>query len=148
MSKQVLNEAFNKFKAQQEQELVIDFDSAIEAQKKKAIKIKFRGRVYEVPPETPQWYMNIIQRKLHETKSLNFDALSEEEIIDRMEISDQQHQDIFSRLFGDEFVDEYLDENYVSMSVIHNELLNPILVKWGWKPAVDTTQKKRLTQES
>lgn len=146
MSEKVLNEAFDKFKAKQEQELVIDFDSAVEAQRKKAIKIKFRGNVYEVPPETPQWYMNIINRKLHETKSLNLDELSEEEIIDRMEISDQQNEEIFRRLLGDEFVDGYLNENYVSFSVLNNELLNPILVKWGWKPAIDTTEKKNMTQ--
>lgn len=146
-NRSILDNALKEGRRQQEEELVIDFDSAVESQRKRAIKIKFKGKEYQIPPETPQWYMNIIARKLHEAKSVNFGELSEEEIIERLEINDRENEEIFRRLFGDEFVDEFLNDNFVSKSVLNKELLNPILVKWGWKPAVDTTQKKSLKKD-
>jgi len=148
MSREILDKAYNDIKSQQQEELVIDFDAAVEAQKKKSIKIKFRGEVYEIPPETPQWYMNIVNRKLHEVEALKTEGMTEGQLIERLEINDKQNEEIFRRLFGDEFVNEYLNENFVSVSVLNRELLNPILVKWGWKPAVDTTEKKSMTQDS
>ena len=137
-----LNDALESERKRQEQELVIDFDQAVEAQKAKAIKIKYKGKTYTVPGETPQWYMNLILRKVDETKNLDFSQMTDEEIIDRLEVSDRQHDDIFRRLFGDEFVDAYLSDNMVSKKMLTEELLNPILEKWGWQPVTDTTEKK------
>lgn len=137
-----LDQALNQERQRQEKELVIDFDQAVEAQKAKAIKIKYKGQVYTVPSETPQWYMNLILRKVHETRKLDFSSLTEEQIIERLEVSDNEHDDIFRRLFGDEFVDSYLRDNMVSKKMLTDELLNPILEKWGWMRVTDTTQKK------
>lgn len=141
---QILDSAIADIRSQQEQDLVIDFDRAVEARRKEAIVIKYKGKEYKIPPETPQWYMNIVNRKIHELKSLNLEDMSEEEIMEKAEIDDKHNEQIFRRLFGDEFVDEYLNDNFVSMSVLNKELLNPILVKWGWKPAEDTTKKKKM----
>lgn len=137
-----LDKALRDERKRQEEDLVIDFDQAVEAQKEKAIKIKYKGRVYTVPSETPQWYMNLILRKVHETRKLDFSSMSEEEIIEKLEVSDNEHDDIFRRLFGDEFVDMYLNDNMVSKKMLTDELLNPILKKWGWEPVKDTSQKK------
>lgn len=141
-NEQKLNDALESELQRQEQELVIDFDQAVEAQKAKAIKIKYNGTTYTVPAETPQWYMNLILRKVHETRKLDFSQLTEEEIIERLEVSDNEHDDIFRRLFGDDFVDAYLSDNMVSKKMLTDKLLNPILEKWGWKPVEDTTEKK------
>lgn len=142
-NEQILNDAFEAGRRKQLEELVIDFDQAIESQRKKAIKIKYKGKMYAIPHETPQWYMNIIARKLHETRSLDFSQMSEEEIIEKLEVNDREHDEIFRRLFGDEFVDAYLSDNMVSRKVLTEDLLNPILVKWGWMPA-QVTEKKSL----
>ena len=137
-----LDQAIASERKRQESDLVIDFDQAVEAQKEKAIKIKYKGKTYTVPGETPQWYMNLILRKLHETRNLDFSSMSEEEIIEKLEVSDNEHDDIFRRLFGDEFVDAYLHDNMVSKKMLTEKLLNPILEKWGWMPVEDTTEKK------
>lgn len=174
-NEQILDNAFEQLRAEQEQELVIDFDQA--KRKVKPITVRYgkemyRSKVwylicyiiswvyskpledcykpkeYKIPGETPQWYMNIISRKLHEVRSLKFEELTEEELIEKLEIDDKHNEMIYRKLFGDEFVDRYLDDNFVSMSTLNDELLNPILVKWGWKPATDTTQKKSLKNAS
>ena len=137
-----LNQALDQERKRQESELVIDFDQAVEAQKAKAIKIKYNGKTYTVPGETPQWYMNLILRKVHETRNLDFSSMTEEQIIERLEVSDNEHDDIFRRLFGDEFVEAYLRDNMVSKKMLTDDLLNPILEKWGWMPVTDTTEKK------
>ena len=137
-----LDQALNQERKRQETELVIDFDQAVEAQKEKAIKIKYKGKTYTVPGETPQWYMNLILRKVHETRKIDFSSMSEEEIIEKLEVSDNEHDDIFRRLFGNEFVDAYLSDNMVSKKMLTEKLLNPILEKWGWMPLQDTTEKK------
>lgn len=142
-NEQILNDAFEAGRRKQLDELVIDFDQAIESQRKKAIKIKYKGKMYTIPHETPQWYMNIIARKLHETRSLDFSQMSEEEIIEKLEVNDREHDEIFRRLFGDEFVDAYLSDNMVSRKVLTESLLNPILIKWGWMPAEVTEKKSR-----
>lgn len=144
-NEQLLDQALQSERNRQESELIIDFDQAVESQRKKAITIKYQGKEYSVPAETPQWYMNIVNRKLHEARSLDYANLSEEDIIDRLEVSDKQNEDIFRRLFGDEFVDAYLDDNFVSFTTLNQQLLNPILIKWGWKPSVEKEEfKKKL----
>jgi len=140
-SKQILDSAFDEIRDQQSTELVIDFDQAIESQRNKAIKIKYKGRVYTIPHETPQWYMNLIARKLHETRNLDLSLMSEAELIEKLEVNDREHDDIFRRLFGDDFVNAYLSDNMVSRKVLTESLLNPILIKWGWMPA-EVTEKK------
>ena len=137
-----LDQALNQERQRQERDLVIDFDQAVEAQKDKAIKIKYKGKTYTVPGETPQWYMNLILRKLHESRQIDFSSMTEEQIIERLEVSDNEHDDIFRRLFGDEFVNSYLNDNMVSKAMLTDKLLNPILEKWGWMPVQDTSEKK------
>ena len=137
-----LDQALNQERQRQERDLVIDFDQAVEAQKDKAIKIKYKGKTYTVPGETPQWYMNIILRKLHESRRLDFSSMTEEQIIESLEVSDNEHDDVFRRLFGDEFVNSYLNDNMVSKAMLTDKLLNPILEKWGWMPVQDTSEKK------
>lgn len=146
-NEQILDQALKSERSKQETELIIDFDKAVEAQKEKAIKIKYKGKTYTVPGETPQWYMNIVLRKLHEARSLNWEELTEEQIIDRLEVTDEQHDDIFRRLFGNEFVETYLNDNMVSKMMLTDELLNPILEKWGWIAVQDTTEKKNQKKD-
>lgn len=146
-NEQILDQALKSERNKQETELIIDFDKAVEAQKEKAIKIKYKGKTYTVPGETPQWYMNIVLRKLHEARSLNWEELTEEQIIDRLEVTDEQHDDIFRRLFGNEFVETYLNDNMVSKMMLTDELLNPILEKWGWIAVQDTTEKKNQKKD-
>lgn len=165
----ILQKAYSDLKAQQETELVVDFDEAVK--QVKPIKIKYgkrlacsklwywicrvlgyvgidimdtcyEQRVFVVPGETPVWYMNIINRKLHEIKSVKLDELSEEELIERLEIDDNHNEMIFRRLLGDEFVDSYMADNFVSWKLLNDAVLNPILVKWGWKAVEDTSEKK------
>ena len=175
-NEQILDKALADERKRQEENLVIDFDQSIESIAKPPITITYgkemyrskivyyfflvlsyigfdlmdrcyRKKVYTVPGETPQWYMNIVLRKLHETKSLNFEEMTEEEIIEHTEVSDKEHDEIFRRLFGDEFVSRYLADNSVSKKVLTEGLLNPILKQWGWVPAIDTTEKKNLNKD-
>lgn len=170
-NEQILDQALNQERQRQESELVIDFDQSISSIGKPPINIKYgkemyrskivyyfflmlsyvgidylhkcyRDKIYKVPGETPQWYMNIILRKVHQTKSLNFEEMTDEEIIEHTEVNDKEHDEIFRRLFGDEFVSKYLNDNSVSKRVLTEGLLNPLLEKWGWKPVKDTTEKK------
>ena len=165
-NEQKLDKALEQEKKRQENESVIDFDQSIESISKPPIHVKYgkeqkywswvcfilsllglsewcyRDKIYTLPGETPQWYMNIILRKVQETRNIDFSKLSEEEIIEKLEISDNVHEDIFKRLFGDEFVETYLKDNRVSKKVLTEGLLNPVLEKWGWQPVTDTTEKK------
>lgn len=142
-----LDQALNQERKRQETELVIDFDQAVEAQKEKAIKIKYKGKTYTVPGETPQWYMNLVNRKLHEARSLDYMNLTEAEVIDKIQVSDKQNEEIFRRLFGDEFVESYLNDNFVSYTTLNSQLLDPILEKWGWMPVVPTEKKSQNTDK-
>ena len=147
----VLDEALKFGKEQQESELVIDFDASIEEAKAKPIKVKYKGKVYEVPSVTPQWYTNLVNRKLARVKDLRLEDMEEEEIIERLAISDSENEEIYRRLFGDEFVDEFLSDNWVNMKNFNDDLLYPILEKWGWARPKDTTEltkKKAKTPDS
>ena len=146
-NEEILDQALNKERKRQETELVIDFDQAVDAQKEKAIKIKYKGKTYTVPGETPQWYMNLVNRKLHEARSLDYMNLTEAEIIDKIQVSDKQNEEVFRRLFGDEFVESYLNDNFVSYTTLNSQLLDPILEKWGWMPVVPTEKKSQNTDK-
>lgn len=147
----ILDDALKFGKEQQEKELVIDFDASVEEQKAKPIKVKYKGKVYEVPSMTPQWYTNLVNRKLARVKDLNVEDMSEEELIERLAISDEENEEIYRRLFGDEFVDQFMDDNWVNMKNFNDDLLYPILEKWGWakpKDTTDITKKKAKTHGS
>jgi len=144
----ILDDALKHGRAEQEKELVIDFDQAIEQAKKNAITVKFKGKEYKIPAETPQWYSNLVNRKLAAIKGLDVANMTEEDLLERASISDQENEQIYRRLFGDEFVEAYLNDNFVNLKNFNESLLGPILEKWGWAPMTDTTKKKEKTPGS
>ena len=146
----ILDDALKHGRAEQEKELVIDFDQAIAQAKKNAITVKFKGKEYRIPAETPQWYSNLVNRKLAAIKGLDVANMTEEDLLERAAISDQENEQIYRRLFGDEFVEAYLNDNFVNLKNFNETLLSPILEKWGWAPIKDAsdTKKKEKTPGS
>ena len=144
----ILDDALKHGRQEQEKDLVIDFDQAIEEAKKNAITVKFKGKKYKIPAETPQWYSNLVNRKLAAIKGLDIASMTEEELLERAAISDEENEQIYRRLFGDEFVNAYLNDNFVNLKNFNDKLLDPILQAWGWAPVTDTTKKKEKTPGS
>jgi len=144
----ILDDALKHGRQEQEKDLVIDFDQAIEEAKKNAITVKFKGKKHKIPAETPQWYSNLVNRKLAAIKGLDIASMTEEELLERAAISDEENEQIYRRLFGDEFVNAYLNDNFVNLKNFNDKLLGPILQAWGWAPVTDTTKKKEKTPGS
>ena len=147
----ILDDALKHGRAEQEKELVIDFDQAIQEAKKNAITVKYKGKEYKIPAETPEWYRLLINRKMAAVADVDVANMTEGEMMERANISNKENEDIYRRLFGDEFVEAYLNDNFVNLKNFNETLLAPIVEKWGWKPitdTTDTTKKKEKTPGS
>jgi hypothetical protein len=127
-NKEKLSKALNEEVKRQSESLRINFDKAIEEEKERSIVIEWQGKEYKVPDRAPEWLRLLI--------------------IANEELDDEQNEDIFRRLFGDEFADSLLHEvqvnNYVNMSVANEKLILPLINRWFGITAVDTTKKKKM----
>lgn len=134
--KERLNQTTDKFSNQKKGELVIDFDEAIKAQKAEAIKVKFDGELYDMPPEAPAWLPLFINRNSDDNGVLN----------------DSANLELVQKLLGNEFADKIMDgsNNFVSFEAVNTHVLLPIMNHWGLtgeNVPDEEAEKKTLTPD-
>lgn len=129
----ILSDAVKAEEKAQSESLVIDFDQAIEEEKSKAITIKWEGKEYKVPGSPPQWIWNMWLRN---------DGV----------FSDDDHKEIFHRLFGKEFSEklekQINEDNWTNLSMATQKIIAPLYSKWFGLPVEDTTKKKSTPKSS
>lgn len=133
--RQELNQALELVKSKQQDDLVIDFDQAVEEyrQKNSPIKIKFGGRYYEAPRDAPADVMMFIIR------NTEGGAMSDEDL----------HR-FMGMVLGQEFLDALAKSN-VPLKLVGDKVTTRIFEEWnigGQKGYVEETEKKPKTPGS
>lgn len=133
-NRDILRKAVEQERDRQSQELVIDFDAAIEEEKQRAITVRWEGKEYKIPDTPPEWFRLMI---------LRFDG-------DRSMEGDIE---IMRRLFGEEFADKLNkaseESNWVNVRMANQKLMNPIINRWfGFDVDSDDAKKKKTPASS
>ena len=137
-----LDNKFNEIKRNEEKDLVIDFDKAVEEHynKSQKLKVKFMGKYYEVPSEMSFNFAMFFFRNCMRT-----DDQTGKTIFD---IPDSKIQEFIERMFGSDFLEalESCNNHKVTMSFVFKNLSMEILEKWGYKINPEN-ENKNLTQK-
>ncbi len=111
-----LHEEAEKYRKEQQESLIIDFDEAVREEQSKAVKIKFQGKLYELPKSAPAWLPLFVNR--HAKNGV---------------LNDEQNLKLIEGLLGKEFSDKIVDEqnNFVSFELVNDKILTPVMEMWG-----------------
>jgi len=132
-NREKLEKAVQQEAERQSQELVIDFDAAIEEEKQRAITVRWEGKEYKIPDTPPEWFRLMI---------LRFDG----------DPSMEGDIEIMRRLFGEEFADKLNkaseESNWVNVRMANQKLMNPIINRWFGFDVDGETKKKKTPASS
>lgn len=119
-----LNQKTEEVVAKQEKELITDYDEALNEYKlkNKSHKIKFKGKVFDVPSSMPfsfgMFYLkHCIQKKNGKTI---------------FSIPDDKLDEFIERMFGKKFLLELNASDDVELKFVIGELVPDIMAKWGY----------------
>lgn len=124
-----LHQEAESWKRKQQDDLIIDFDQAVAEEKAKAIKVRFEGKVYELPKSTPAWLPLFINK--HADK----DGV----------VSDEKNLEMIAALLGRDFAEKVADDknNFVSFELVNSKILKPVMEEWGFDQFQDESDKKK-----
>lgn len=107
-------------RSKKEQEaFVINFDKAVSKEKEQSIKLEYDGKTYELPATPPMWFPLEILR--HADKKGN--------------IPDDKMMLMIERLMGKGFAKKISEDNFISVSLVEKEIIEPMMKKWGFTEA-------------
>ncbi|MFA7215376.1 MAG: hypothetical protein WC187_04955 [Bacillota bacterium] len=119
-----LNNKTEELSNMQEQELVMDYDEALREyqEENKPYKIKFKGRVFDVPRSMPFSFGLFYMR--HCIKKVKGKTV--------FEIPDDRMSEFIEKMFGAEFL-EMLDQSAdIEMHFVISKLIPDIMNNWGY----------------
>lgn len=125
--KRILEDETEKLKQKERENLIIDFDEALEEENADSIVVKFRGDEYEMPPNAPAWLPLFIN------KHMNGSGV----------VEDKHNLELIARLLGDEFANKIIESgNDVSFEAVNNRILQPVMEHWGLSVQDDSGNEK------
>lgn len=131
-----LDEQLKKLADNQEAELLLDFDAALEEEQAKPYAVKFDGKVYYVPHEMPLAFATFFFRYCY--KKNNGRVI--------LEVPEDRMMQFIELMFGKEMLRALeVSKKAVSIRVVFDKLAGTILSKWGYNvqsPSSETSQKK------
>jgi hypothetical protein len=120
-----LNEKTEELSAEQENELVTDYDKALDEykNKNKPYKIKFKGKIFDIPRDMPFPFSMFYMREcLHKQNGKVIFGIPEDPAIVR---------EFIMKMFGEEFLEELDHHNDVGIRFVVETMGIDILGKWG-----------------
>jgi hypothetical protein len=131
-----LNDQLRILADNQEAELLLDFDAAVEEVKEKPYKVKFNGKIYDVPREMPLGFATFFFRYCY--KKINNKVT--------LEVPEDRMMQFIELMFGKEMLRALeTSRKAVSIDLVFNKLAGTILAKWGYNVQSnnsETSQKK------
>lgn len=131
-----LNEKEQEMIKDQEAELFIDFDKAIQENKKKSIIVNFLNKNYYLPIKMPFNFSTFFLRN----------CLTKEKGVTLVDIPDDKVLEFIKLMFGEVFFKSLEDskDSGISLSLVFDKLVPPILKQWGY----DTTKDKNIEKKT
>ena len=119
-----LNEKAEELSAQQEEELVTDYDEVLKEYQtqNKPHKVKFKGRVFDVPRSIPFSFSLFYMR--HCIKKQGGATV--------FVIPDDKQSEFIERMFGKKFLEILEQSDDVEMDFVFSKLVPDIMDKWGY----------------
>lgn len=139
-----LNKKHEEIKTNQENDLVLDFDNALEEEKKKVGKIiiNFMGKSFELPKKMPFNFSTFFLRNCYKKIKNEWVVIfPEDKVLEYLEL-----------MFGKVFIDTLNNAKNrdVSIDFVFKNIVPSIMKEWGYK--IDTSkneeiQKKMVNQD-
>ena len=119
-----LNDKVNELSSNQEADLVTDYDDALREWREKNAphKVKFKGRVFEVPRSIPFSFSMFYMR--HCIKKVNGRTL--------FVIPEERQSEFIEKMFGEEFLAVLEQSDDVELQFVFSKLVPDIMSKWGY----------------
>ncbi len=119
-----LNQKAEEISQNQEEELVTDYDEALQEYKQGSTphKVKFKGKIFDIPRSMPfsfsLFYMrNCIKKRKGKTV---------------FEIPEDKISEFIEKMFGKDFLDTLNDSDDVELGFVVHRLIPDIMDKWGY----------------
>lgn len=119
-----LNDVAEDMAVQQEEELVTDYDHALKEyqEKNKPYKVRFKGKVFEVPHSIPFTFSLFYMR--HCIKRQGGKTV--------FTIPDDKQSEFIEKMFGKGFLSLLEQSDDVELEFVFNVLVPDIMSKWGF----------------
>jgi len=119
---------------QQANDLVIDYDAALKEYKQKSnpYKIKFKGRIFDVPRSMPFSFSMFYMRY----------CLVKKQGKTIFQIPDERIHEFIEKMFGRLFLKTLMNSDDVDMNFVMGTLVPDIFEKWGY--GINTPRKDDL----
>lgn len=117
-----LNAKTQELVEREEEELVLDFDQALEEKEQKPIKVKFQGKIYEVPSQMPFNFAMFFFRNCYKKVGGKV----------RIEIPEGMMVKFIELMFGEEFTKAVEGAN-VSVNFVLETMAMRVLDGWGYR---------------
>lgn len=129
-----LDEQLEEIQETQEEELLIDFDKAIEELEEKPYHIKFINKIYEVPRKMPFEFATFFFRYCY--KKVKGKVM--------IDVPDDKLYQFIQLMFGNEMITalETNSKRCINVDMVFDKLALKILDKWGYG-----VQKRQNKQE-
>jgi hypothetical protein len=132
-----LNRKHEEITNRQEGELLLDFDKALDEENVKLLKIKFMGKVFELPAEMPFSFSTFFMRYCLKKKG--------DKIL--FDIPENRIIEFINQMFGNEFVNclNKTKDKRISSIFVFRKIVPQIMKKWGQdidQSAIEEYQKK------
>ncbi len=132
-----LNAKTEELSVQQEEELVADYDAALKEyqEKNKPHKVKFKGKVFDVPRSIPFAFSLFYMRN----------CIKKENGATIFFIPDDKQGEFLEKMFGPKFLAVLEESDDVELNFIFSTLVADIMGKWGYniKTPKDKTPKNK-----
>jgi hypothetical protein len=131
----LLDEKLEELKADQEKDLLLDFDNAIKEKQAKPLTIKFQDEIFEIPASMPFNFSTFFFRYCY--KKLNGKI--------KIEVPEDRMIQFIELMFGKKFVTA-LERSTITVDMVFDTLASTILDKWGYSinKKSDDMEKKML----
>jgi hypothetical protein len=117
----LLDEKLDELRDEQEKDLLLDFDKAIEEKQGKPYTIKFKNEIYEIPCQMPFNFSTFFFRYCY--KKQNGKVI--------IEVPEDRMIQYIELMFGKKFVNA-LEKSTVTVDMVFDDLSTTILGKWGY----------------
>ena len=132
-----LNKKQNEIADNQENQLVLDFDKALEDGSKRPIIIKLIGKKYEVPSEMPFNFSTFFLRHCYKKIDGKMTVvMDDDKVLPYIEL-----------MFGKEFLDDVSkpENTKVSINFVFDKIAPAIMKQWGYD--IDTSNKEDIQKK-
>ena len=116
-----LNTKAQEICQREEDELVLDFDQALAEKAEKPIKVKFQGKVYNVPAQMPFNFAMFFFRNCYKKISGRT----------QIQVPEEKLAQFVELMFGKEFL-SVVEKTSVPMNFVFDTIAQSIMAKWGY----------------